>query len=209
MAGPVSGTQGYAEEAPELFKRYESIRPSDAHRPVLHLIPAAPSRVLDIGAGTGRDAAWLASLGHRVLAIEPTHALRSGAAALHDSPSIEWLDDSLPDLDIVRGRHESFDLVMLTAVWMHLDPEQRRRAMPNVASQVANGGTVIIKLRHGMVPTGRRMFEVSPDETIGLAQGCGLQPVLNLHTESIQSENRLAGIGWSTVAFVRASAAQA
>ena len=132
----VSGTEGYADEAEELFKRYESIPAVDAHRAVLHLIPTAPSRVLDIGAGTGRDAAWLAANGHRVVAIEPTDAMRLPAMSLHPSPLIEWLNDGLPDLTILLRRGESFDLVMLTAVWMHLDAQQRHRAMPNVASLV-------------------------------------------------------------------------
>jgi len=68
----VSGTENYAEEAPELLKRYESITFADAHRLVMHLIPTAPSRVLDIGSGTGRDAGGLAALGHSVAAVEPT-----------------------------------------------------------------------------------------------------------------------------------------
>ena len=77
MSVPVSGTEGYADEAEELFKRYESIPPADAHRAVLHLIPGVPSRILDIGSGTGRDAAWFAAQGHRVLAVEPTDACAS------------------------------------------------------------------------------------------------------------------------------------
>ena len=55
----VSGTENYAEEAPELLERYESISFADAHRLATHLIPTVPSRVLDIGSGTGRDAAAL------------------------------------------------------------------------------------------------------------------------------------------------------
>jgi SAM-dependent methyltransferase len=178
MSAPVSGTEGYADEAEELFRRYEGIAAADAHRAILHLIPAPPCRVLDIGSGTGRDAAWFASLGHRVIAIEPTDALRLPAMALHSSPQIEWLDDSLPDLAWLRSRGETFDLVMLTAVWMHLDETQRRRAMPNLAGVLRTGGTVIMKIRHGPVPAGRRMFEISPQETIELAQTHGLHPVL-------------------------------
>lgn len=68
----ISGTENYAEEAPELLKRYESISFADAHAPVLQLIPPAPCRVLDIGAGTGRDAAGFVGLGHSVVAVEPT-----------------------------------------------------------------------------------------------------------------------------------------
>ncbi|MBV9685742.1 MAG: class I SAM-dependent methyltransferase [Alphaproteobacteria bacterium] len=169
----VSGTENYAEEAPELLKRYESISFADHHRSAMHLIPTAPGRVLDIGAGTGRDAAGFVALGHSVVAVEPTEELRRGAMLLHPSPLIEWLDDSLPDLAAVRPRCEEFDVVVLSAVWMHLDGLQRRHAMPNVAALVRNGGVMIMSLRHGPVPPGRRMFEVPAEETIALAQPLG------------------------------------
>jgi SAM-dependent methyltransferase len=200
----ISGTEGYADEAEELFKCYESFSAADAHQAVLHLIPAAPSRILDIGSGTGRDAAWFAAMGHRVVAVEPTDAMRIPAMALHPSPRIEWLNDSLPDLADLLARGEKFDVVMLTAVWMHLDTQQRRNAMPNVASLARTGGAVIMTLRHGPVPPGRRMFEVSSQETTELARMQGLQPVMNLSVESSGEQNRIAGITWTKLAFVKA-----
>ena len=139
MPAPVSGTEGYADEAEELFTRYESIPAADAHRAVLHLIPTAPSSILDIGSGTGRDAAWFAAMGHRVVAVEPTDAMRLPAMALHPSPRIEWLNDSLPDLALLLARGESFDLVMLTAVWMHLDAQQRRQGDAEPCVSAAGG----------------------------------------------------------------------
>ena len=200
----ISGTEGYADEAEDLFKRYEGIPAADAHRAVRHLMPAVPSRVLDIGSGTGRDAAWFASMGHRVVAVEPTDAMRLPAMALHPSPQIEWLNDSLPELALVRTRGEHFDLVMLIAVWMHLDARQRQRAMPNLAALVREGGTVVMKIRHGPVPAGRRMFEITPEETIELARMQDLHPVLNLRTQSSQEANRVAGVDWTSLAFVKA-----
>jgi len=200
----VSGTEGYADEAEELFRRYESIPAADAHRAVLHLIPTAPGSIVDIGAGTGRDAAWFASLGHRVVAVEPTDAMRIPAMALHPSPRIEWLNDSLPDLTQLLARGEQFDVVMLSAVWMHLDTRQRRQAMPNLAALIRAGGVMIMSTRHGPVPPGRRMFEVPPEETIELARMQGLHPVLNVRTESRQEQNRIAGITWTNLAFVKA-----
>jgi SAM-dependent methyltransferase len=176
----VSGTEGYAEEAEELIKQYEGIRFADAHWHVLHLLPRTPCNILDIGAGTGRDAAHLAAIGHRVAAVEPTAELRRAAMALHPSPRIEWVDDSLPELASLVDRKECFDLVMLTAVWMHLDPQQRRRGMPNIATLVKAGGMMILSLRHGPVPQGRRMFEVPAEETSGLAETAGLTLILNL-----------------------------
>lgn len=199
----ISGTEGYAEEAEDLFKRYESIPAAETHKAVLHLIPASPRRILDVGAGTGRDAAWFADLGHRVLAVEPTEAMRSPAMRLHPQPSIEWLDDSLPDLAAVRGRNETFDLIWLSAVWMHFDAAQRRQAMPNLAALLRDRGTLVMRVRHGPVPAGRRMFEIPDEETMELAAQQGLQTVLHQRAESVQAVNRDAGVSWTHLAFAR------
>lgn len=202
-AARVSGTEGYADEAEELFKRYENIPVAGTHRAILHLIPAAPSSILDIGSGTGRDAAWFAAMGHRVVAVEPTDEMRIPALALHPSPRIEWLDDSLPDLALLKARGERFDVVMLTAVWMHLDERQRQRAMPNLAALPREGGVMIMKIRQGPVPAGRRMFAIPAEETIEQARMHGLHPVLNLHTPSSQEANRIAGVSWINLAFTK------
>lgn len=199
----ISGTEHYAEEAPELLERYESVSFADHHRSVMHLLPTVPGRVLDIGAGTGRDAAGFAGLGHSVIAVEPTEELRRGAMALHPSPMIEWIDDSLPDLAVVHARGEEFDVLMLSAVWMHLDELQRLRAMPNVAALVRNGGVMIMSLRHGPVPPGRRMFEVTAEETIALAQSLGLRAMLNQEAEP---SLRQPGVSWTRLVFRKGAA---
>lgn len=196
-----SGTQGYAEHAAELIERYEAVSFNQKHDAVLHLIPSNPSRVLDIGAGTGADAAWLATKGHRVLAVEPTSELRTYGIARHPSPLIEWVDDSLPRLEGVVRRQQTFDLVLLTAVWMHLDEQARRLAMPIVASLLAPGGVLIMSLRHGPVPSGRLMFEVPTTETIAVAAACGLSALLSVRVASAQPANRKAGVVWSRIAF--------
>jgi len=198
----VSGTQGYAEEADELFQRYESTSFAEVHRSVLHLIPTPPCRVLDIGSGTGRDAAALAAMGHRVVAVEPTAEMRTRAAALHSSPHIEWLDDSLPDLAQVTQLGGQFQLVMLTAVWMHLDEPQRRRAMPRVASLVRMGGRISMTLRHGPTPLGRRMFDVSANETIARAEAEGLRCLFNQErTPALKTPDA----SWTRLVFAKPS----
>jgi SAM-dependent methyltransferase len=203
LTARVSGTEGYAEEADALVGQYESISFAEAHRHVLHLIPSAPCRVLDIGAGTGRDAAAFAAMGHAVVAVEPTAELRARAAALHPSPRIEWLDDGLPDLARLAGWN--FDVVMLTAVWMHLDEGQRRRAMPRVARLVRGGGVAVFSLRHGPVPPGRRMFDVSAEETAGLAAAAGLGLALRLDDRA-DTLGR-PGVRWTRLAFSKATEA--
>jgi protein-L-isoaspartate O-methyltransferase len=197
----VSGTEGYTEQADAMVGPVEQIRFADLHRPILHLIPAAPCDVLDIGAGTGRDAAALAALGHRVLAAEPTDALRERAKALHPCPQIEWLDDSLPDLARVRARAQRFDLIMLTAVWMHLDCMQRQQAMPQLARLAAAGGIVSMTLRHGPVPAGRRMFDVTADETTALALEHSLR--LTLRLDNQPSQFNRSDVTWTRLVFVK------
>src|SRR2546428_582111 len=91
MPARVSGTEGYAEAAEALLNQRLSF--ADVHGAILHLIPDAPCRVLDIGSGAGEDAAAFAAMGHRVVAVEPTNELRIPAMARHPSSAIEWLDD--------------------------------------------------------------------------------------------------------------------
>ncbi len=59
----------------------------DHHQAVLHLIPTAPSRVLDVGAGMGRDTAALAALGHSVVAVEPVDELRAAVINFYPVPA--------------------------------------------------------------------------------------------------------------------------
>jgi SAM-dependent methyltransferase len=194
---PVRGTEGYAAEAAALLRQYESIPFEAVHRAVLPLFPAPPARVLDIG--TGRDAAAFAALGHAVVAVEPVAALREAARALHPSPRIDWRDDSLPDLAGLGA--ESFDLVMLTAVWMHLDAGQRQAAMPRLARGLRPGGRLVLSLRHGPVPPGRRMFAVTAGETIALAEAAGLATLLRLDRRP--GAQARPGIAWTRLAFAR------
>ncbi len=193
----VSGTEGYGESAAKLVGPYQSIAFEDVHADVLHLLPTAPCRALDIGAGTGRDAAALAARGHDVTAVEPTPGLLDHSKALHSALPITWIDDSLPDLALVEG---GFDLVMLTAVWMHLDLDQRQRAMPRVAGLLAPGGVMPMRLRHGPVPEGRRMFDVSIEETAALAEACGLRTI---HRGRRPGLFGAPGVHWSVVVFRR------
>jgi SAM-dependent methyltransferase len=197
----IPGTEGYAEQAEVLIARYEVETFEDKHRAELHLLPRTPVQALDVGAGTGADAAWLAEQGHTVVAAEPTAAFRAAGQTLHPRAAIHWVDDSLPLLATVRAEGQRFGLILLSAVWMHLDAPERTLAMASLRSLLAPGGVLILSLRHGPVPAGRRMFDVSADETIALARGHGLLCVLNVHVDSTHTVNRAAGVTWSRLGF--------
>jgi len=166
-------TAGYASIADQLVVQYEGISFEEVHGQILHLLPPA-GRALDIGAGTGRDAAALARRGFSVTAAEPTAEMAAHGQRLHAGLDITWIDDALPQLPVLTARGETYHLIMLTAVWMHLDATERVTAMQAVAPLLADGGRVSMTLRHGPVPPGRRMFEVSAEEVIAAAEPHGL-----------------------------------
>jgi SAM-dependent methyltransferase len=162
-------TSGYANEVDALFIRYEARDAAAVHAPWAAFFPPVPARVLDIGAGTGSDAAWLA--------------------------------DILPDLSAARARDEAFDMVLTHVVWMHLTEAERIAGMAHIASLMKRGARLFMNLRHGTVPKGRRMFDVTGEETITLTATHGLTNLFHDRALSIQAGNRKAGIEWTKLVF--------
>ena len=81
----------YDQNVFDVSRRYESVAAETVHGWLIDLLPNAPALVPDVGAGTGRDAAWLASRRLEVVAIEPSGAMRTEAQRLLASPSIRWI----------------------------------------------------------------------------------------------------------------------
>lgn len=73
--------------------------------------------------------------------------------------------------------------------------------MQRIVSLLQAGGRVIMSLRHGPVPSGRRMFAVSAEVTIELAAKLGLGSILRLEAASEQQSSRWAGVTWTRPAF--------
>lgn len=199
----VSGTEGYAEEAISLLNRYEKNSFDDVYAELQKYFLDVSSTIVDIGSGTGRDAGYLAKLGHQIVAVEPTAELREPAKKLHSSENIEWVDDSLPGLSKLLSRQSTFDVVVLNAVWMHLDEIQREIAMGSISRLIHAGSKVFITLRHGPIPPNRRMFEVSCEETIQLASEHSIELLFQTQSESVAEPNRSAGVTWSKLVLQR------
>lgn len=190
---------GYAADAADLVPRFESLSSEAVLAPIAGLLPIPPARVVDIGAGTGRDAAWLARRGHRVVAAEPVAALRQAGEALH--PELCWLDDRLPDLPCLRGTGERYDVVLLVGVWQHLPPETHEEAMAALADLLSAKGRLILSARHGPGGSSRPCFPADVDHVCALAAARDLTLLCRRHAESLQQANRDAGVTWTWLAF--------
>lgn len=168
----------YDRHAVELADSYEGISFENTHPALAQLLVGKPpQRVLDIGAGTGRDAAAIARLGHHVVAVDPSAKMLKLAQTLHPDHRIAWLSDALPGLAKIQG--QTFDIVLLSAVWMHIPPAERAKAFRRIASLIAPSGNVYITLRMGPGDSARGIWPVDAGEVGTLATAQGLK-VTNL-----------------------------
>jgi SAM-dependent methyltransferase len=181
----------------EFTEAYEAFGFAQIHADAVPFLPARPGLMLDVGAGSGRDAAWFAERGWDVIAVEPAAAMRHGGASLHPSPRIRWLDDRLPALAGVHRLGLAFDLIWLSGVWMHVPPEERRRAMRKLATLLKPGGRMVLTLRHGPAPEDRPMWPVDAHEVERLGLDFGL--ALRVATERREDAQRRADVRWQTV----------
>ncbi len=143
-------------------ERYRSAHALWSGNPNRHLITEAdglpPGTALDAGAGAGADAMWLASRGWQVTAVDVSgvaleraaeHAAKAGwsvpTGKERDAVAerIQWLREDLKEW-VPPTR--AYDLV--TAQYLHVPAEIRRRLVGRLAAAVADGGTLLIVGHH-------------------------------------------------------------
>lgn len=206
----------YHQQAAVFAAQYESVSAEHVHQSWLHLLPTAQGlasggvlHALDVGAGSGRDARFLAAKGFHVIAVEPADALRELAIELtaqsHNAHAIQFLADELPALPQVQARHQPFEIVLLSAVWMHLTHEQRAAALPTLCKLLAPQGLLVLTLRHGSFSDGREAYPVSTAEIEALIsqQQLPLAPVLM--TELVKDALGRGDVAWQTVVLQHSS----
>ncbi|MGR3616705.1 MAG: class I SAM-dependent methyltransferase [Paracoccaceae bacterium] len=193
---------GYSDKAQSLSRAWADIDPHMLLDPVMEALPTSPCRVLDVGAGDGRDAAWFAIQGHTVVAVEPANGLREIGQKRHGSDLL-WIDDRLPQLehfDQVR----QFDLIIANGVWHHLTPDDQITALSRIHTLLSDAGLIILALRHGPIPTDRPGFAIDTNALISHAETEGLRLRLRkLGLRSHQSANRKKGVTWDWLVFGR------
>ncbi len=187
----------YSINSCSLLKQYESLSAEFVNKAWVGFIPAQKSRVLDIGAGSGRDAAWMTSMGHDVVAVEPADELRLKAMAIHSSSTIIWIKDTLPELNSVYDLCMKFDLVLVNAVWMHLLISERENAFRKLVGLLNPLGKLVISLRHGPSPDERKMYPVSCSEIRKFAAPYNLD--LLLETKDENDKLGREEVSWSTI----------
>jgi len=195
----------YNKNAHQLAEMYLSKTFEQVHQAWLEYLPPVlnktDARILDLGAGAGRDCKYLALQGAannvQITAVEPAQMLADLGKEHTQGLNVNWLQDSLPDLATVTQQEISFDLILLSAVWMHIPDSQRERSLRKLANLLKPGGKLVISLRHGPSGDERKMFDVCSDQLIQMGKIFGLSAVLEtgLNDDVIGRDE----ITWQTV----------
>lgn len=101
----------------------------------------SPGRALDLAAGEGRNAIWLAERGWQVTGVDFSSTGLDVAREIARRREVE-VDWVLADVTMWQPPGATFDLVIV--FYLHLPPAARRTAHRNAASAVAPGGTLSV-----------------------------------------------------------------
>ena len=114
--------QYYQQHAAETAAKYRSVDLTESRTQFRELFSSG-GRILDIGTGSGRDAAALLSLGFEAFGLEPSEAMRAEAIAAYPQLSGRIFPYGLPlpeDADLGGP----FDGLVCSAVLMHVPEEE-------------------------------------------------------------------------------------
>lgn len=134
----------YDRDAAGFAARYDSVSFEDVHPLLSRYLPAS-GRVLDVGAGSGRDARAMAARGLEVTAVEPSAGLRAIGAA--NSSGIRWIDDRLPHLSRLAGKAGQYDFILCSAVLMLVPPGDLAPSLATMGAMLGEGGRLGLNLR--------------------------------------------------------------
>lgn len=204
----------YNENVAEISQQYLSVSFENVHAPWSKFLPKILNKsnvsVLDVGAASGRDISYLYSLliSHlgdedklgQFVAIEPSENLLEVGKQLTKQQKIKWINDSLPALQKTHSLEISFDLILVSAVWMHIPISQRARALRKLTNLLKPGGIIVVSLKQGMSEQEqhkRAMYDVSADEIENLALNLGL--VCELMPQVSEDALKRDDIYWETL----------
>ncbi len=140
--------------------------------------PLRPGTALDVGAGDGANAIWLAGRGWRVTAVE-RETVAVGRIQSRSALLAHPVDAIIADAVSYRPRPGAFDLVLLS--YLQLPEHQLRRVLANCVPGLADGGRVLVvghdasNLDSGWGGPGDPDVLTTPERLAGLLANLGLE----------------------------------
>ncbi len=190
----------YEDRGEQLALRYEAVS-SPVSRFFRVAFPEG-ARVLDVGAGSGRDLAALTAAGYDAFGVEPSSTFREAAFAAHPDLAGRIVDGALPNLGRPHGGN--FDGILCSAVLMHLGEADLFDAAFTLRGLLKKGGRLLLSLPRARTDVGAdgrdaegRLFTPYTAEYVQLLfERLGFQSIGRWDTEDALCR---AGTGWFTL----------
>ncbi|WP_431047969.1 class I SAM-dependent methyltransferase [Streptomyces sp. P1-3] len=143
----------------------------------------AGPRVLDLGCGTGRDAAHLHRAGRRVVAADVSGAMLDHARAHHPGPDYRHAD--LRDFDLSELGGRAFDAVVcLDSAFLYCHTnDQLDGLLRSCREALAPGGLLLAEMRNGAFFLGSTELLDAPAVSRFTWQGTGYRSVTTLRVD--------------------------
>jgi SAM-dependent methyltransferase len=206
----------YNTQAATYADRYEAADMSALHRLLLRHLPAR-CRILELGCGSGRDAAFLLAHGYDITATDASPAMLTQAARHHPelTPHLHLLSfpaspASLPktlNVELSTRNFPPFPAILSVAMVMHLTDDELRECATQLRDLLTADGLLVLQLsigRGGLSQrrddAGRLYHERPPEEVQLLFERLGFRLVAREDSPDFMNRD----ISWYTLVLQRA-----
>jgi SAM-dependent methyltransferase len=198
--------QFYDDHAASIGTRYESADVTALHRLLLRYLPE-DGRVLEIGCGSGRDAAFLAGKGFDVTATDASSTMIAAAREAHPELDGRLLYAVFPFAEPPTQMEPPYDAAVALATLMHIPEHDLFECASQLRDLLAPGATLLISVSTGRddvednrTPDGRLFIERPPDEIQLLFERVGFRQIAQHQNEDAFGR----GVQWHTLVMQRA-----
>jgi SAM-dependent methyltransferase len=197
--------KAYELDARSLSARYESADMSRTHRVLLRHLPKG-GRILEVGCGSGRDAAFLLAQGFNITAIDASGGMIRAARAAHPDLAGRLRMAAFP----LKARdpllQQRFDAIAAIAVLMHLSDADLKAAAGQAAQLLDRSKILFISASTGRAGirgrrdvAGRLYVERSPADLLAVFKPAGFRRIA-LHRNADAFDRR---IRWFSMVLIR------
>ena len=136
-----------------------------------------PGKALDLAAGEGRNAIWLATQGWKATAVDFSDVALDKARQLAEASGVE-IETLVADVTTHVPPAGAYDLVAV--IYLHLPASERRLVHQRAAEAVAPGGTMVVlghdttNLTDGHGGPQDAAVLYAPDDVVSDLEGTGL-----------------------------------